>query len=82
MGVYIKGMKMPKNCGECWETCLHVAINCEAKADPNGGEIRRNDCPLIEVSKPHGRLIDVDRLIIEDYTYCEAPTVIEREVKE
>lgn len=61
MGVYIKGMKMPKNC-----------IECEIRAfDANAGEeycpfsqmecisigLQKN-CPLVEVPEPHGRLIE------------------------
>lgn len=42
MGVYIKGMEMPKNCLECpLVVCLNV----------------KSDCPLVPVP-PHGDLID------------------------
>lgn len=80
MGIYIKGMNMPDHCMECEiaiedndydKHCPFTKVECL-----NIG--RQVNCPLTEVPEPHGRLIDVDRLIIEDYTYCEAPTVIER----
>ena len=56
MGVYIKGMKMPKHCGECavewcnrWKQLIIAGMSI-AKSRPS-------DCPLIEIP-PHGRLID------------------------
>ena len=55
MGVYIKGMKMPKDCNTC-----HIN-NCllpYSKGVPIGH--RHKDCPLIEIEEPHGRLIDAD----------------------
>ena len=103
MGVYIKGMKMPKECGECrWfhflgETCTtpkyYLDARCELVKsgqdwygkDSRGGWVgksishlpgygdyytdehcveigtRANNCPLVEVPEPHGRLIDADK---------------------
>lgn len=68
MGVYIKGMEMPKNCRAC-----RLKMNCD---DCEGFECvclplhtqigylndlltdkRRDDCPLVLVP-PHGRLIE------------------------
>ncbi len=51
MGVYIKGMKMPRYCYECkvWFQCF------EEKPPFN---MIKSVCPLIEVKEPHGRLID------------------------
>ena len=95
MSVLIKGMEMPKHCTEClfwhdgiWEHCI---LNEEIQ---NGdlpefeGQYPHN-CPLVEVSEPHGRLIDADAVILEDGPYeyddwCQwalrqyqgAPTVI------
>lgn len=61
MGVYIKGMEMPKNCMECdikaedddgyhcpftKVTALNIGI--------------QNNCPLVEVPEPHGRLADIE----------------------
>ena len=54
MGVYIKGMDKPKECYLCdvWSLCWNEK--------PYWSE--REDCPLIEVKIPHGRLIDADEL--------------------
>ena len=83
MGIYIKGMKMPKNCAEC----ELGDIVCEFDEDH-----AYIDCPLIGVSEPHGRLIDADKLLknlpveyLGSYYHLlinDAPTVIEREVAE
>ena len=64
MSVLIKGIKMPKNCTIC--------RFCAPEADPENGEMcmatgkyvppcsteRLEECPLVEVPTPHGRLID------------------------
>lgn len=74
MGVYIKGMEMPKNCNECkfgtW-SILHQTAACKRHDfDPcfkdssrEYMEKRADFCPLVEVPEPHGRLIDVDNLM-------------------
>lgn len=61
MSVLIKGMKMPKHCGECavewcdrWKKLIIAGMSI-AKSRPS-------DCPLIEIP-PHGRLIDADELM-------------------
>lgn len=59
MAVLIKGMEMPQNCDECPlnSTCgysLHMPLYHTEK--------RHDDCPLIEVPEPHGRLGDLDAL--------------------
>lgn len=46
MSILIRGMKMPKNCGECFV---------------GNRTICADNCPLIELP-PHGRLIDADKL--------------------
>lgn len=70
MGVYIKGMEMPKSCMLC--------SFCVPEADEANGEMcmvtgklmppcnheRLDDCPIVPVP-PHGRLIDRDALIKE-----------------
>lgn len=64
MSVLIKGIKMPKNCTIC--------RFCAPEADPENGEMcmatgkyvppcsteRLEECPLVEIPTPHGRLID------------------------
>ncbi len=64
MGVFIKGMEMPKNCKECpfsdhqaW--CLIPGEWRERYYCPDD-EVSEH-CPLVEIS-PHGRLIDADAL--------------------
>ena len=64
MSVYIKGMEMPKNCGEC-HFCHTEGF--ESWCCPTGREDILFDaipewCPLIGVPEPHGRLIDADAL--------------------
>lgn len=53
MGVYIKGIEMPRNCGICG-----FKDGCEFSVPLTE---RPFDCPLIEVP-PHGRLGDLDEL--------------------
>lgn len=56
MGVYIKGMEMPKSCGNCF-----FDTRCDNWRLRNWGAPPPDDCPLIEIP-PHGRLIDADAL--------------------
>ena len=62
MSVIIKGLKMPKNCGECIWIQRGYPDWCDL---PMGRDLfndkKRPDwCPLIEVPTPHGPLIDAD----------------------
>ena len=62
MGIYIKGMKKPKECTAC-PSGLSVCIGCDAFFTGNRPRGRvREDCPIVEVTEPHGRLIDADKL--------------------
>lgn len=97
MSVLIKGIEMPDDCKTCelchydddlWGFCF---VNDEKIAEKG----RRDDCPLIEVPTPHGRLIDADKMEKEvcggckhgehkyenciDCALANAPTVIEAE---
>lgn len=63
MSVLIKGMKLPSNCFECpletdYGTCGYYSLYVEAGHESDYTK-RRDDCPLIEVHTPHGRLIEV-----------------------
>lgn len=68
MGVFIKGMKMPKECRECYlleyyeyldETQCSVTRRMLAeRGKPISFDGRPGWCPLVEVQEPHGRLID------------------------
>ena len=64
MSVLIKGMEMPALCQEC---DLYIDGACYAKGYRNYRRImdtaKPDDCPLIEVPTPHGRLGDLDELI-------------------
>ena len=56
MGVYIKGMEMPKSCGNCF-----FDTHCDNWRLRNWGAPPPDDCPLVPVP-PHGRLIDADEM--------------------
>lgn len=95
MSIILKGIDMPKSCGGCefnynleggsyeWWECVIL------HDDINQFDTRRTDCPLVEISTPHGRLIDGDKIVKEYYinpTYprlCtalnNAPTILEAE---
>ena len=97
MSVLIKGMEMPKNCEECefhliediaFELIHQCQINHEYidNADICGFPY---DCPLVELPKKHGRLIDAGEICfsmtngtdqdIAEEAVREAMTVIEAE---
>lgn len=101
MSLIIKGMKMPCMCCVCpchdWDMEAN-RYYCQAlKDEPRiiDENTRRDDCPLIEIPTPHGRLIDADALqaeadsqpcfwkgVIDELMVSEAPTIIEAEVSE
>lgn len=71
MGIYIKGMEMPKSCALCWMWSCCPVLSVDEWPDyetimnnevigVNGA--RDSNCPLVPV-RPHGRLIDADALI-------------------
>lgn len=56
MGVYIKGMEMPKSCVTCrW----HERWGCGLTGI---GTNTAEGCPLVSIPAPHGRLIDEGEL--------------------
>ncbi len=68
MGVYIRGMEMPKGCAFCWIRKRNgkkiVCPFCDEEwdiCDPMSADHRLDNCPLVPVP-PHGRLIDADAL--------------------
>ena len=99
MGVYIKGMKMPKCCDVCkfsgWSNLHQTALcrlydykPCFDDFSQEYENKRSNNCPLVEVPTPHGRLIDEDEITAYSYlerndeeveSLDEFPTVIEAE---
>ena len=69
MSVLVKGMDMPFSCYEC--PLVHREFNgvetelyCYAleKAVSDEDRTRDDECPLVEVPTPHGRLIDHKKL--------------------
>ena len=85
MGVYIKGMEMPKDCIKCpfcrFEDGYWKCLVDGSHAD-FGGTCRPSLCPLVPVPS-HGRLIDADalcegRVKNDNVVICAkcAPTVI------
>lgn len=84
MGIYIKGIDMPKNCADCLLEDTYDGYNCRIveKSANWGLEGRPSWCPLVPVP-PHGRLIDADeffRIFPELISYeFAAPTIIPAE---
>lgn len=93
MDILIKGMDMPCMCCLCpchdWDMETN-RYYCQAlKDEPRiiDENTRRNDCPLVEVPTPHGRLIDADALSLWDIDVANypsnyiknAPTIIDAE---
>lgn len=87
MGVYVKGMKMPKECEYCgfcrfypengnvWCNAKNIILKTKWK-EPNWThlDVKRPEwCPLVEVAEPHGDLIDRQKLL-EDNKHLEYPT--------
>ena len=92
MSLIIKGSIMPLMCEEC------PCYDCDdysCKATGRGVieyryDGRPDNCPLVEIPTPHGRLIDADELLRQpmntanypkNYVHV-APTIIEVEVSE
>jgi len=80
MSILIKGVEMPKCCGECYVGfCKQIGCELSIGFD-DYNKSRHHNCPLVPVP-PHGRLIDADALPIdiEWEDILDAPTVIETE---
>lgn len=67
MSVIVKNMEMPRNCMSCPFPAVGVdAYYCHCPTqdgkeyDFKCAETIPDDCPLVEIPTPHGRLIDVD----------------------
>lgn len=69
MGVYIKGIEMPKDCGHCllceqdtiYDALVYRCLVTDNYLDDGYEHQIMKDCPLVPVP-PHGRLIDADEL--------------------
>lgn len=92
MSYIVKSRDFPKACSECDE--LHLCCDfyyCGVGYQKDGrnfdinehyfNKTKHPDCPLLELPKKHGRLIDADA-----YQYSgdliDEPTIIEAEVNE
>lgn len=66
MSVLIRGMEIPKNCGECFvryvDHCGYIRCGATQQLVKSGAKDRYDDCPLVEIPTPHGRLGDLDAL--------------------
>lgn len=61
MSILIRGMDMPKDCAECdIHNPLADTPYCRRLMQKIPREGRLKNCPLVEVTTPHGRLIDAD----------------------
>lgn len=66
MNLMIKGMDMPCMCCEClchdWDMETNRYYCLALKGEPRivDENTRRDDCPLVEIPTPHGRLIDCE----------------------
>ena len=95
---YICKGNIPKNCSKCPQRTLYHGINVCLAADKmkvsTSNKYRHDNCPLVEIPTPHGRLIDADKLLEsfrealdEDRHFVnffalvdDSPTVIDPEV--
>ena len=68
MGVYIPNMSKPKD--SCWDCKAQYNSVCSLKREHIRWDGILDDCPLIEIPIPHGRLIDANKL--EAMMYHEA----------
>ena len=65
MSILIKGMGMPRDCGECR---FGYDGKCFAVSPIHRFFVGDTfECPLVEVPTPHGRLIDADALRVGMY---------------
>ena len=69
MSVLMKGMEMPKACEWCsfistFTTESGLGCRCEVERFEFWDYSKRQEnCPLVEIPTPHGRLIDVDAFV-------------------
>ena len=74
MSVIIRGVRFPKSCAECWELRGTVCLCSETgrkmfcarggfvPPQPEHEKRRGDNCPLMPLKTPHGRLGDLDKL--------------------
>ena len=80
MSILIKGMDMPKRCWECpcYNQEFFMCQVTEIEDYDDDGTQRREDCPLIEIPTPHGRIVDIDTWMML-YDKADKPVVLEAE---
>ena len=74
MSILIKGMEMPDECAKCVFIDYYKGQwYCHAINDllETGQSYKDERCPLVEVPTPHGRLKDVDVIIIDECHSCD-----------
>ena len=77
MSIVIKGVNAPNNCYDCINSNdrepFELLSNCHTFGDLCEGKITANElpkdkrsdsCPVKQLPTPHGRLIDVDELVL------------------
>lgn len=77
MSVLIKGIEMPKCCGDC--RFMHAGVYdgreypCYCYATPSGMPIKPSEtdirdglCPLVGLPTPHGRLVEFIDVVVTD----------------
>ena len=70
MSVYVRYMKMPESClkcpmqfgGWCYVSPPEIDERVAPTVDEAAEQGKPEWCPLVEVSEPHGRLIDAEKL--------------------
>ena len=80
MSILIKGMGMPTKCNECnfcvngftedapmYECAVESGENVSVLVDDYGKpfDFRPDWCPLIDITTPHGDLVDRDKLMVD-----------------
>lgn len=78
MGVYIKGMDMPRSCKDCLLRSAEPNFLCSATNTNIMAHIcffnppRPKGCPLVEIPTPHGRLVDADEITKDMNTFQDS----------
>lgn len=68
MSLIIKGMSLPKSCHDC-DLFSGEGFLCPLVIETTNDWVREvmykraDECPLVEIPTPHGRLIDADRFL-------------------
>lgn len=64
---YICKGDIPKSCSKCPQRTLYRGISVCLAANKmkvsTSNKCRHDNCPLVEIPTPHGRLIDADRFL-------------------